>query len=339
MFGLLPVALALPPAGREHAASTALSRQLICTPQPNSWHHTCVPYLWLCVTGTSSLSLHPAPALGTGCSASPAHTLVCVQHPWGPWPSHSNLPPPVSSGAAPPSWTSHTHMSAHSCTPCSITRGSTSCQSHAMEQHLALQKGCATAANMAGLPLLKPEEPSLMPNASWAHFFQLPCVYIALQSCRQQGWSGQVVLSVVQHRVALQEVAVTCCWPFTPTPSQSHSKHLVLRAGYYTQGWMEKLAGELFSCMPRVRRSSAFRQCFFSSSCSLVTEDYSEEAAGDISYRCGIWLSQRLLPSLSFYNSLLSCLGDEGQLFIQHAWDYWCWIMVTKLLVLQYLFQ
>lgn len=24
-------------------------------------------------------------------------------------------------------------------------------------------------------------------------------------------------------------------------------------------------------------------------------------------------------PSLSFYNSLLSCLGGEGQLFIQHA--------------------
>lgn len=41
VFGLLPVALALPPAGRERAANTALSRQPICTPQPNSWHHTC----------------------------------------------------------------------------------------------------------------------------------------------------------------------------------------------------------------------------------------------------------------------------------------------------------
>lgn len=27
-------------------------------------------------------------------------------------------------------------------------------------------------------------------------------------------------------------------------------------------------------------------------------------------------------PSLSFYNSLLSCLGSEGWLFIQHACDY-----------------
>lgn len=63
---------------------------------------------------------------------------------------------------------------------------------------------------------------------------------------------------------------------------------------------MEKLAGELFSCTPRVGRSSAFRQYYFSSSCSLVTEDYSEEAAGDISYRCGIWPLWRLLPFLEF---------------------------------------
>lgn len=46
---------------------------------------------------------HPPPALGRGFSASPAHSLVCVQHPWGPCPSHSNLLPPVSSGGAPPS--------------------------------------------------------------------------------------------------------------------------------------------------------------------------------------------------------------------------------------------
>lgn len=63
---------------------------------------------------------------------------------------------------------------------------------------------------------------------------------------------------------------------------------------------MEKLAGELFPCTPGVGRSSAFRQYFIPSSCSLVTEDYSEEAAGDISYRCGIWPPQRLLPFLEF---------------------------------------
>lgn len=39
---------------------------------------------------------------------------------------------------------------------------------------------------------------------------------------------------------------------------------------------------------------------FFSSSCSLITEDYSEEAAGDISYRCGIWPSQWLFAFLEF---------------------------------------
>lgn len=87
---------------------------------------------------------------------------------------------------------------------------------------------------------------------------------------------------------------------------------------------MEKLAGELFSFAHRVGRLSAFELDVVFFHHPAVSSQRITPTKQQVIFHVDMAFGHHrgYFPSLSFYNSLLSCLGSEGQLFLQYACDY-----------------
>lgn len=81
----------------------------------------------------------------------------CCWCPPGPWPSHSDLLPPLNSGPSPPSWACHVHAHTYMHTLAASLRAGASCRSD-----------CRGA--------------KMMPKFSWAHTALLPDVWVMPQA-------------------------------------------------------------------------------------------------------------------------------------------------------------
>jgi len=165
--------------------------------------------------------------------------------------------------------------------------------------HLALQKDCATPADGAHLPFLRLGDLSLTPDFRQARVAQLPNVYVVLQA------AGIEQMSCAEHHVARggfargdHHLLLPFCFCSLSKPFKAPCfAFRILHAGL--NGEISRGAVFLYARVGEVVCIRA--EClFFISPCSLITEDYSNEAAGDISCRCGVRPSPRLLPFLEF---------------------------------------